>query len=108
MPHRAGATQIAHAALRPAVVDLIDIAIGSYNHEFAFEEIPVAEGSKIDGLTLSEMNARYDSGIIVVAIKRGDQMQYNPGAKDKISSGDHLIALGAQDKLDRVVNELAR
>lgn len=108
VPHRAGATQIAHAALRPAVVDLIDIAIGSYSHEFAFEEIPVAEGSKIDGLTLSEMNAKYESGIIVVAIKRGDQMQYNPGAKDVISSGDHLIALGPQDKLDRVMDELAQ
>src|SRR5947207_11791779 len=44
-PYQIGGMQIAQTALRPAVVDFVELATSSDNLELAMEEIPIAAGS---------------------------------------------------------------
>jgi K+/H+ antiporter YhaU regulatory subunit KhtT len=37
---------------------------------------------------------RHEMGLIVLAVKRDGQMQFNPGPDDRINAGDYLIAIG--------------
>jgi K+/H+ antiporter YhaU regulatory subunit KhtT len=41
-------------------------------------------------------------GVIVLAIKRGDGMRFNPSPEDPIEPGDHLIVMGERANLDRL------
>ncbi len=53
-PYRIGAMQIAQTALRPAVVDFVEIATSSDNLELSIEEIRIEKGSLLAGRPLSD------------------------------------------------------
>src|SRR5262249_24895907 len=57
-PYRIGAAHIAQTALRPAVVDFMELATGSDNPNLTMEEILIAAGSSLDGWTLLDANMR--------------------------------------------------
>ena len=48
-PYRIGAVQIAQTALRPAVVDFVEIATSSENLELSIEEIRIEADSPLAG-----------------------------------------------------------
>ena len=93
-PYTIGASRIAHAILRPSVVDFIDIATGRENIELRIEEILVAPQSRLVGKTLISSDIRKDFGLIIVGIKKDQQMKFNPDPQTTIDSDDILIALG--------------
>src|SRR4029453_10254314 len=53
-PYRIGAVQIAQTALRPAVVDFVEIATSSDNLELSIEEIRIEASSIMAGRSLAE------------------------------------------------------
>ena len=59
--------------------------------------------SAFAGKTLAEMQVRRETGVIVLAIRRADgEMLFNPPAEARISSGDHLIAMGEPQGLRKL------
>src|SRR5262249_32513203 len=72
-PYSIGAVQIAQTALRPAVVDFMDLATSASNLELAIEEIPIATASSFVNQTLVDANLRQRYGVIVVGIQRHDR-----------------------------------
>ena len=54
----------------------------------------MAPGSRYVGQTFRTSKMRHDTGIIVLAIKRGGSMRFNPEPDDQIAAGDTLIAMG--------------
>ena len=99
-PYAMGGHRMAQAALRPAVVDIIELATHYRSLELQLEEIVVPPGSPCEGVTLRDSGLRQEPGVIVVAIKRtlGD-MIFNPSADEKIEAGDRLVALGEVARL---------
>lgn len=99
-PYRIGALQIAQTALRPAVVDFVEIATSSDNLELSMEEIRVEKGSAIAGQPLSSAIPRDKVNVVVVGIQRAHgSMEFNPTANTILNDGDHLIVLGSTANL---------
>ncbi len=107
-PYQIGGIQIANAALRPAVVDFMDLATGTDNLELSMEEIAIAETSALAGHTLVAANLRQRFGVIVVGIQRRDRrMEFNPASDIMIQAGDKLVVLGQADSLKQLESEAA-
>ncbi|MDE2483819.1 MAG: potassium channel protein [candidate division NC10 bacterium] len=94
-PYAMGGHRMAHAALRPAVVDIIELATHYQSLELQLEEIVVPVGSPCEGVALRDSGLNQEPGVIVVAIKRASGgMIFNPSTDERIEAGDRLVALG--------------
>jgi voltage-gated potassium channel len=99
-PYRIGAVQIAQTALRPAVVDFVEIATSSDNLELSMEEIRIEERSPLAGRSLSVAIPRDRVNVVVVGIQHAHgHMEFNPSSDVRLNVGDHLIVLGNSDAL---------
>ena len=99
-PYRIGALQMAQTALRPTVVDFVQLATGSDNLDLMMEEILIADGSEIAGRSLVDATLRKRFGVIVVGIQRRDgTMEFNPDPDASMFAGDRLVVLGRQENL---------
>ena len=105
-PYQIGAVQIAQTALRPAVVDFVEIATGTESLDLAMEQVTVAPHSRLANQSILEANLRQRFGVIVVGIQRADQrMEFNPEPDTAIFSGDRLVVLGRPESLKRLETE---
>lgn len=95
-PYSIGARRMAQLIVRPTVVDFLDLAMQVGDLGLRMEELVVSDQAACVGKTLIETGVRQKYGIIVVAIKRGQdaQMLFNPGSDTKVMAGDTLIVLG--------------
>jgi voltage-gated potassium channel len=94
-PYQIGAQQMAQTALRPAVVDFVELATSSENLELAMEQISIESASALAERTILDANLRQRFGVIVVGIKRKDgRMEFNPAPDCVMRPGDQLVALG--------------
>ncbi|MBS1232891.1 MAG: TrkA family potassium uptake protein [Nitrospirae bacterium] len=99
-PYHIGGLRIAHAVLKPAVVDFIEFATKSGNIDLQMEEINVQENSGLAGHNLDQCGIGRELGIIIVAIKQSNgEMKFNPTFRTVINPGDTLIAVGETSKL---------
>jgi len=99
-PYQIGAVRLAQTALRPAVVDFVELATSSENLELAMEQVSIGEGSGLAGRTILEANVRQRFGVIVVAIQRaGGHMDFNPPHDAVMNAGDELVVLGPPGQL---------
>jgi len=103
-PYKIGAARIAQAILRPSVLDFIDIAIGRENIELQIEEIRVAPKSQLVGKSLIDSGIRKNLGLIIVGIKKNQQMHFNPDPNIQICADDILIALGKSPDIKQLEN----
>ena len=102
-PYQIGGVQIAQTALRPAVVDFMDLATSTDNLELAMEQIPIAPHSVLANRSIVEANLRQKYGVIVVGIQREDRrMEFNPEPDTSIRPGDKLVVLGRPESLKRL------
>jgi voltage-gated potassium channel len=107
-PYTLGAIQMAHTALRPAVVDFMRLATSSEHMDLAAEQIELGEGGVLVGRSIRELELRQRFGVIVVAIRRASgDMEFNPSPDARLQAGDQLILLGSADKL-RELDAVAR
>ena len=102
-PYQIGAVQMAQTALRPAVVDFVELATSADNLELAMEEIAIAAASALAGQSILEANLRQIYGVIVVGIQREDRrMDFNPDPEARMHAGDKLVVLGRPESLRRL------
>ena len=102
-PYALGGSRVAHAVLRPNVVDYLDLATGSEFYDLQIEELVIRPGSSLDGITLKESRIHHELGIMVVAIKKPEgSMVFNPPGDARMEGGDTLIALGRRAEIDRL------
>lgn len=102
-PYSFAGHRIAQSFLRPNVLDFLDIATARKGKlGLEIEEVFVERGSRFAGATIEGSRIRQDLGVIVLAIKRGDTMRFNPAPDDPIEQGDFLIVMGERANLDRL------
>jgi voltage-gated potassium channel len=102
-PYQAGAHQMAQAALRPAVVDFVQLATRAERLELGIEQIRLTASSPLCGLSLAAANVRQRFGVVVVGIQRaGGKMEFNPPPEAEMNVGDHLVVMGRPDTLKQL------
>jgi voltage-gated potassium channel len=107
-PYQIGGVQIAQTALRPAVVDFVELATSSNNLDLAMEEITIAAHSSLANQSILTANLRQRYGVIVIGIQREDRrMEFNPEPDTAIRPGDKLVVLGRPESLKRLEGEAA-
>ena len=108
-PYQIGAMQIAQTALRPAVVDFVELATSSESLELAMEEVTVGARSGLVNQSIVSANLRKRFGIIVVGIQRQDRrIEFNPEPDATIQAGDKLVVLGRPDSFKQLEVEAGK
>jgi len=99
-PYHLGGLQLAQTALRPAVVDFVQLATSSENMDLNLEQVHIGKGSSLDGRTLIDAGLRQRFGVVVVGIRRASgKMDFNPEPETAMCSGDDLVVLGRTGSL---------
>ena len=99
-PYQIGGLQLAQTALRPAVVDFVQLATSSDNLDLNMEQVRIEGGASLAGRTIIEANLRQRFGVVVVGIQRADgRMEFNPAPDVKMEPGDYLVVLGKSESL---------
>jgi voltage-gated potassium channel len=94
-PYHLGGLQLAQTALRPAVVDFVQLATSSDNMDLNLEQVHIAEGSSLANRSLLDAGLRQRFGVVVVGIRRANgQMDFNPEPETAMAPGDDLVVLG--------------
>jgi len=101
-PYQIGGMRLALTAIKPTVTDFIDQSLLGSSVELELAEIVIDPASELAGRTLAGAEVRQRFGIIVVALKRGEKVIFNPEAKERIEGGDVLVALGPLSAIERV------
>lgn len=105
-PYAITGQRLAHALLRPHVMQLVDFAGQTVGLNVTIEQLRVDPGlrSKRLGYLITR-----DAGLIVLAIGKADgTMIFNPDLDTEVSGEDVLIVMGEQPSLRRMESVLAR
>jgi voltage-gated potassium channel len=105
-PYRLGGMRLAYTAIKPTVMDFIEASLAGTSLELELAEMVVKPASELVGKTLAEAEVRRRFGIIVVALKRGQESTFNPGPDARMEAGDVLVALGPLQCLDNIEKAL--
>ena len=97
-PYSVGGRRMAMLALRPHSVEFVDTVLYSTGGDLLLEDLQVAEGSPLAGLTVGEVRRRMPD-VNVLAVKKGERMILNPGAEVDLTGGDVLVAIGTATQL---------
>jgi len=98
-PYHFAGQRIAQSFLRPNVVSFLDTATTHLGMDLEIGEINVPSNSAFVGKTVGTSRIRQERGAIILAIKRGDEMRFNPLPDETIQPGDCLIAMGEPAQL---------
>jgi voltage-gated potassium channel len=102
-PYLMAAARVLSAAVKPMVVEFMELVTPRQYLPLRLEEIAVAETSPLGGRSLAETGIRSRFGVIVVAIKKGTgEMKFNPDPGLTIVPGDVLIAMGEEQDLEKL------
>jgi len=94
-PYQIGASHIAQSALRPAVVDFVQLATRSGHLDLSMEQVRIRPTSGLVGRTIVEAGIRQRFGVIVVGVRRADgTMEFNPAPDVVLRADDELVVLG--------------
>ncbi|MEZ5287870.1 MAG: potassium channel protein [Vicinamibacterales bacterium] len=99
-PYQLGGLHMAQLALRPTVVEFVQLATSSEFLDLSMEQIEVRDEGPLVGQTLIGANLRQIFGVIVVGIRRiTGRMEFNPPPDARMEAGDHLVVLGPNERL---------
>ncbi|MBI2832919.1 MAG: potassium channel protein [Acidobacteria bacterium] len=99
-PYQIGALQMAQTALRPAVVDFVQLATSSDNLDLMMEQVKIDGSASLANRSIVEANLRQRFGVVVIGIQRPDgRMEFNPPPDAVMQPGDSLVVLGHADSL---------
>jgi voltage-gated potassium channel len=104
-PEISGGIRMASMLLRPTVMSFLEVATRSSDHALRIEQMRVDAGDRLVGTTLEEARIPQETGLIVIALRRGGEggdFQFNPGSSTRIGAGDELVVLGEREQMDRL------
>jgi voltage-gated potassium channel len=107
-PYILSGRRMANLAVRPFVVEFLDVTGSAGELEKTLEEIVVEEGSIIENRTIGEADLGSRTGALVLALYRSTgELLTNPRVETLLEPGTRMIVLGTRDALD-VTEALAR
>jgi voltage-gated potassium channel len=111
-PQNIGGARMAAFVLQPYVTEFLDVVMHDIDIEFRLEEIPVPDGSPIEGYSIREAHVRDRTGALVLALRdQNGRFTTNPPPETLIRAGQVMIAIGTPgdlQKLEHLVGGEAR
>ncbi len=102
-PYKTAYARFFHAAVKPTVVEFLELVTHREYLQLSMEEITVCDRSTLQDATLSEAEIRHRYGVVVVAIKQANgEMTFNPEASTRLSVNDILVVIGKNPDLKRL------
>ena len=99
-PYQIGATHMVQTALRPAVVDFVQLATSSERLDLSMEQVHIKDDSALANQSIVDAGIRQKFGVIIVGIKRaGGVMEFNPAPEAIMRAGDELVVLGTTESV---------
>jgi voltage-gated potassium channel len=99
-PHGLGGRRIAQMALRPNVVEFLEVVMHDEELELWLEEMTVAIGSKLDGCAIHGAEIRRATGANIVAVRqRTGKLLAAPTPDTRLQAGDIIVAVGTRPQL---------
>ena len=71
------------------------------------EEVPVPEGSPFIGATVDDVENRGEGSLLVVALRRGEELIRKPSPEMLLEAGDRLIVIGHTDSAGKLIRKSA-
>lgn len=106
-PYQIGGQQMANIALRPELVDMLDVVTTREGIDLFMQDLVLPANSPLVGRSLRESEIRHKTGVTVVLIGReGEEPLTSPGADMVLEEGDHLVVVGRGDQVS-ALTELA-
>jgi voltage-gated potassium channel len=103
-PYQIGGMHMAQLALRPTVVEFVQLATSSEFMELSMEQIAVRAEGPLAGATIIGANLRQKFGVIVIGIRRASgRMEFAPPPDGRMEAGDHLVVLGPSERMADLV-----
>lgn len=98
-PSAIAGNRMALASTKPASVAFVETLVEDRDIDLNLEELILNEKSSLVGKELKDSRIRLNFGVMVLAIRRGDENIINPNPTEKLMAGDLLILCGSADKL---------
>ena len=99
-PQSIGGKRMAAFVLQPHVAEFLDVVMHDGTLEFRLEELVVAEGSPLAGVSLRDAHIRDQTGALILAMRAGDgTFTTNPPPETLLRAGQILIAIGTESQL---------
>jgi voltage-gated potassium channel len=101
-PYAIGGRRLAHLMLSPRAVDFFEMALRSGHKALNITDVVVLAKTVAAGKTLAELQVPQRSGATVLAVLREGQPVATPKGDLKLDVGDHLLALGTNEQLEKL------
>jgi len=102
-PQSIGGARMAAFVLQPYVTEFVDVVMHDRGIEFRLEEIPVPEGSPIEGCSIREAHVRDRTGALVLALRDGNgTFTTNPPPETVVNADQIIIAIGTPGDLEKL------
>lgn len=98
-----GGRRIAQMALRPNVVEFLEVVMHDEELEMWLEEVKLATESKLDGCCVGAAKLRESTGASIVALRqRNGKTMVAPTPETVLQAGDIIVALGTREQLNEL------
>jgi voltage-gated potassium channel len=102
-PYGLGGRRMAQMALRPNVVEFLEVVMHDEELELLLEELTIAIGSPLADEGIASAAIRGKTGVMLVAVRqRTGRMLVAPSPETVLSAGDIVVALGTREQLGRL------
>jgi voltage-gated potassium channel len=102
LPNVLGGRQMAKVLTKPALMDFVDLVTGQGQFHLNLEMIDCNGMDKLIGHTLSELNIRQLTGVLVLGMQdEKGQFQMNPDVHQSINAHEKLIVIGTDEQVAR-------
>jgi len=96
--------RIAAMLTRPGLVSFLDVINRPGKRQLRMEIVTVPSGSPLVGRTLAEAAIPQKTGLIVIAIQKGNEEYFNPTKGTIIEGGNALFVLGEPHQIEALKN----
>ncbi len=102
-PYGVNGKRMAQLAMKPNVVDFMEVLLDETGEAVVMEEMRVAPGSDADGRSLRDLDVRKAFGVSIAAIRVGGaRCVAAPGGDTVLKAGDVIVAVGPMAALERL------
>ncbi len=106
-PYDLGARRMAHAVLRPTVIEFLEMAFADDSADIEVEELRIKTTSSLVDKCLLDSQIRRDYNVIIITIKKADgQMVFNPDAETCLEANDTLVVVGQAANIKKLQRAL--
>ena len=103
-PSEMGGLRLFSELVRPGVMTFLDDLIQTTDQNLRIDELPIPEGSPLDGCQLAASDIRRRTNLLVVGVRQPDDgaFIYNPGPEFVVKSHMAMIVLGPIDAIEKL------